>query len=143
MNEAGVVRRIIENLTKLLPGVVILKHADLVSAGVPDLSVTYGGRTWWTEVKYFPTKDPPPSEIKKSFDALQLVQLGRLNGQGRGRYLVAVRDRYLLLGSILPAFAAIGVSEKFPLSNFTWECLGTFEYTIAKFATRIGEERRL
>jgi hypothetical protein len=35
----------------LLPGADVTKHADFMTAGVPDLSVTLGDRTSWFEAK--------------------------------------------------------------------------------------------
>ena len=35
-----------------LPQAVALRHEDLYTAGIPDLSVTLAGRTSWWEIKY-------------------------------------------------------------------------------------------
>lgn len=52
MNEKRLVLDLVKLLRKDLPGSVIFKHADRVTAGIPDLSVTWHHRTTWLEVKY-------------------------------------------------------------------------------------------
>ena len=39
-------------IKKLTPEAVALRHEDLYSAGIPDLSYSLNGRTSWWEVKY-------------------------------------------------------------------------------------------
>jgi len=52
VTEATLTRALVKVLRAGLPGAVVIKHADRFTAGVPDLSVTWGGRTTWLEVKY-------------------------------------------------------------------------------------------
>lgn len=51
MNEASLSRTLCQRLRRELPGAVVFKHNDLSTAGVPDISVTWGGITVWLEVK--------------------------------------------------------------------------------------------
>lgn len=52
MKEVDLVRNLIDTLRKELAGAVVFKHADTMTAGIPDISVTWGGMTTWLEVKY-------------------------------------------------------------------------------------------
>ena len=52
MNEASLTRSLVKALERELPGCVVFKHFDVVTTGMPDLSVTWGRRTCWVEVKY-------------------------------------------------------------------------------------------
>lgn len=52
LNEAEVSQRIRKALVEAFPGIVVFKHNDHVTGGVPDFSVTWSGRTIWIEVKY-------------------------------------------------------------------------------------------
>ena len=64
----------------LVPAAVVLRHEDKNTAGIPDISITYRGRTVWIEVKY---ADP-------FFDGrgLQKLTCLRLAVQGICWYLV-------------------------------------------------------
>jgi hypothetical protein len=52
VNEAYLKKRLCDETRKLIPGVVIFRHEDKFSGGIPDCSFTWGGRTVWVEVKY-------------------------------------------------------------------------------------------
>ncbi len=88
MTEATVTRDIIDFLKSHLPGIV-WKHNDMRTAGIPDLSVTTGGATWWFEVKLIPDWT---DRIKTArlFPRLQLDSLCKLERAG-------LRTRYLLV----------------------------------------------
>ena len=49
--ERQYVRELRKILAVDLENAVILKHADQVTSGIPDLSVTWNGSTFWIEVK--------------------------------------------------------------------------------------------
>lgn len=51
MTERTYTTRLVKRLRQAFPNAVVIKHADNFTGGVPDLSVTLGGRTWWVEVK--------------------------------------------------------------------------------------------
>lgn len=52
MNEADLVQKLMKSCQQVMPGCVTIKHFDHVTAGIPDISVTWGRRTVWVEVKY-------------------------------------------------------------------------------------------
>lgn len=56
MTEKTLTNALLKTLRKELPEAVIFKHADQVTAGIPDISVTYEGITIWFELKYVKTK---------------------------------------------------------------------------------------
>lgn len=93
MQERDLVRDIIEAVQKRLPRAVILKHNDMTTAGIPDISVTsrYGmepeKRTTWIEVKLLKEKETL-STIRQHFDKLQLTTLRLLANEGHAHYIV-------------------------------------------------------
>lgn len=48
--EAPLSQGLVRDLRQL-PGSMVIKHADHLTCGVPDISVTWHGRTTWLEVK--------------------------------------------------------------------------------------------
>jgi hypothetical protein len=52
MTEAELKDGLVKTLKKQLGNAVVLRHEDKNTAGIPDISVTYLGRTIWMEVKY-------------------------------------------------------------------------------------------
>lgn len=52
MNEKTLLLKMVKQLNKDLPNATIFKHADRVTAGIPDVSVTWKRMTTWLEVKY-------------------------------------------------------------------------------------------
>lgn len=52
MNEADLKRRLKKAIEATMRGAVVFRHEDTFTAGIPDLSVTWGGVTSWWEVKY-------------------------------------------------------------------------------------------
>ncbi|MHB8503147.1 MAG: hypothetical protein ACYDHE_19670 [Candidatus Acidiferrales bacterium] len=88
MREADVVARIHQELKKQLPRCVYLKLNDLSTTGIPDLALTYGGRTTFVEVKFL-KEDESPSSFKKHFSALQLATCQLLEHQGRCYYFIS------------------------------------------------------
>lgn len=65
---------------ELLPTFVTLRHEDVRSIGIPDLSVTGGGQTTWWEFKHAVPKYP-------TF-GLQELMMKRLAAHGYCRYVV-------------------------------------------------------
>lgn len=93
MREADVVAKIHEAFKKQLPRAVWLKYNDLSTTGIPDLAVTYAGRTTFVEVKLLRTKETP-SSFKKHLPSLQLATCRLLEGQGRCLYFLAYGDAF-------------------------------------------------
>ena len=54
MNEATLKRALVKAIKTTMPGVVVFRHEDQFTAGIPDISVTWAGITTWWEVKYSP-----------------------------------------------------------------------------------------
>lgn len=88
MTEATITRDIIIFLKSHLSGIV-WKHNDMRTAGIPDLSITTGGATWWFEVKLLPNC-ADRSRTVRLFPRLQLESLCKLERAG-------LRTRYLLV----------------------------------------------
>lgn len=77
MKESDVLGRTLKACEKVMPGCVPLKHYDLVTSGVPDVSLTWAERTVWLEFKL----DTLPSPI-------QIQVMKRLGQQGIAYYVV-------------------------------------------------------
>ena len=97
MTEATLTLGLRRALRARLPRAVIYKHSDSVTAGTPDLSVTWSRRTTWLEVKLFKTK------LEKR--ELQHFQMVNLAEQGSAFYVVYSLKPdprvYLLVPSLL------------------------------------------
>jgi hypothetical protein len=91
MKEADVVAKIHDELKKQLPRAVYLKLNDMSTTGIPDLALTYGGRTLFVEVKYLRADEARPG-LKKHFSPLQLATCRLLEQQGRCQYFIACDD---------------------------------------------------
>jgi len=52
VRESSLTSSLILALERLMPGCVVLKHFDSVTTGIPDLSITWAGRTVWMEIKW-------------------------------------------------------------------------------------------
>jgi hypothetical protein len=52
MTEGTITQDLLGYLKKYLPGAVVLKHCDRFTTGIPDLSVSFKGNTFWFECKY-------------------------------------------------------------------------------------------
>lgn len=51
MTEAKLTAKLKTALENGLAYAVVIKHCDAITAGVPDMSVTWNGRTTWLEIK--------------------------------------------------------------------------------------------
>jgi hypothetical protein len=102
MNERTLVTQLKRALCAGLPGAVVFKHHDTITAGIPDLSVTWRGTTTWIEVKYNTTRIRP----------LQHNTLIRLRGHGSAFYVV-----YRIPHTRLPAESLGG---PFEAQKTTW-----------------------
>tara|TARA_R110000824_G_scaffold2652_4_gene12292 strand:+ start:189 stop:599 length:411 start_codon:yes stop_codon:yes gene_type:complete len=83
VNETTIKRGLMDALKKHAPGAVALRHEDLYTAGIPDLSITLNGRTSWWEIKY---ADPHTRSSK-----VQKYLCGRLDEEGICRYVIYQR----------------------------------------------------
>ncbi len=80
MNEKTLVTGLTQTLRKELFGAVVFNHADLVTAGIPDVSVTWNGWTTWLEVKYA----NPSFEVT----GIQNLTMRRLASQGLAWFII-------------------------------------------------------
>jgi len=74
MNEAGLKKAQSLELRRL-PGALVFRHEDQFTAGIPDTSVTWLGRTTWLETKFLNPR-LISKEIQK-ITAAQLAQQGK------------------------------------------------------------------
>lgn len=88
MKEADIVVKIHQELKKQLPRAVYLKLNDMSTTGIPDLAITYGDHTLFTEVKLLRAGETA-SQFKKHFSGLQLATCRLLEQQGRCVYFIA------------------------------------------------------
>lgn len=79
-NESSLKSALMEQIKLQLPRFVALRHEDVRTAGIPDLSLTGMGRTSWWEFKHG-TPD---------FDStgIQELTMLRLAGSGFARYVI-------------------------------------------------------
>lgn len=80
MKESVLYKKIREACELAMPGCVIFKVFDNTTDGIPDMAVTWGGRTVWLEVKY---ADPEYEETE-----LQRLVMSRLSRTGMAYYVV-------------------------------------------------------
>jgi hypothetical protein len=78
--EHDLVAALLKLLKSELPSAIILKHANYVTAGIPDITVTLHGRTSWWEVKH-----ATPRIVGTG---IQLLTARRLASQGDCHYIV-------------------------------------------------------
>jgi hypothetical protein len=95
MTERDVVKKIKQHLEKKLPGVVVFKIQDYMTAGIPDLAVSYNDRITWIEVKYLRPNETK-SQFRKHFDQLQLTVCLLLGKQVPTYYFIAYGTRAAL-----------------------------------------------
>lgn len=90
-SESKIVKRLREHLEVGLPGAVIIKHTEHLRAGVPDLSVTWHGKTTWLEVKF-----ENPTFVSNGIQRLTMKALAR---EGRAVYAVynVVKDTVTMM----------------------------------------------
>jgi len=87
MKESDLSRALVKVLRAGMPDGVVFKHADTITAGIPDISVTWHGVTSWLEIKH-----AHPSIIDRGIQALTLKQLG---AAGRAHYVIYYETKTL------------------------------------------------
>ena len=70
MSEAQVKAQLTAKLKKIFPMMVVLRHEDHFTAGIPDTSISFNCRTLWLEIKF--------GELRSR--AIQRETLRRLKG---------------------------------------------------------------
>lgn len=72
MNEATLVSSLTHLLRKELTYSVVFKHRDESTSGMPDISVTWHGKTTWLEVKFL-----NPKLIDRGIQKLTMLKLAK------------------------------------------------------------------
>ena len=80
MTEAALKGDLVKRFRTRLPAAVILRHEDRFTHGIPDISITYGKRTIWLEVKL-----ADPNFTSKGIQDLTML---RLANAGFGWFVV-------------------------------------------------------
>jgi len=83
MNEKTLCAALVRTIRQEMSSAVVFKHADRVTSGVPDISVTWGGRTVWLEVKYVKAGKKISDE-----QGIQRRTLDQLSRNGRCFYVI-------------------------------------------------------
>lgn len=73
---------LVRHVKLVVPGAVVFKHTDAMTAGVPDISITYNGITLWLEGKVSRGGGKPEGT------GVQLLTMQRLFNHGRAAYVV-------------------------------------------------------
>jgi len=94
--ETATSRELVSRLKKLMPSGVVFKHCDMLTKGIPDISVSYKGRTIWSEAKYIDDVTRISGDEKKYVSLVPKldvdgVQWELLRKMGNG-YLVVYTD---------------------------------------------------
>lgn len=76
MDEASLKAQLCAALRKL-PHSKVIRHEDIFTAGVPDISVTYAGHTTWLEVKHLKKSKRVPKNSVQLITAIELARAGR------------------------------------------------------------------
>lgn len=90
VNELTLTSRLVAELRKI-PGAVVFKHADSMTPGIPDVSVTLLGSTTWLEVKV--SRDGRTIKGREQ----QHLNVVRLSKSGHCFYVVYDLDRDLTI----------------------------------------------
>jgi hypothetical protein len=109
MKESTLVTQLKNALCAGLPGAVVFKHHDAITAGIPDLSVTWRGTTTWLEVKYNTDRIQP----------LQHNTMLRLEKQGHAFYVIYLQDPKQLIW-IPPSRHAEAMDERRGFGIMSW-----------------------
>lgn len=80
MNESILKSRLVAKIRIEMVGAVCLRHEDRITSGIPDLSITWKGRTSWWEIKW-----ANPTLRSRG---VQDITMLRLSAEGYARYIV-------------------------------------------------------
>lgn len=114
MNESYLKSALMKELKLQLPGFVALRHEDVRSAGIPDMSLTGGGRTTWWEFKL-----AAPRFASRGIQELTMLQLA---AAGFARYVVWEEKRSVMrtlivhpkrIGTLMPEDWCTGFDMQF------------------------------
>lgn len=88
MTEKQFVSRVVFTIKAHWPDAVVFKHNDASTAGIPDVSVTLRGRTYWIECKKLNDRELLLDVVERRRQALQHHILKKLAWAGFAGYLV-------------------------------------------------------
>jgi hypothetical protein len=92
-------------------GVVIIHHEDVRTSGIPDISITFNGRTTWWELKHAtPQFDSP---------GIQELTMLRLNAHGFARYLIYYESKVASRQTLIVDPKYLDVYETLPEMRFS------------------------
>jgi len=77
VNEAYLKKRMCDTVKAALPGVVIFRHEDKFTGGIPDCSFTHSDHTCWVEVKYRRPGNPGKLTERQRLAISRLIKHGR------------------------------------------------------------------
>ena len=80
MTEATLKGALVKAIRERMPGIVVFRHEDHFTSGIPDLSITWRGKTSWWEVKF-----ANPRFASKGIQELTML---RLSNVGIANYLI-------------------------------------------------------
>lgn len=80
MKESEICSRLVKHLRTVFRQAVVFKHADQFTAGVPDISFTFHGRTTWLELKH--------AKPSVQDTGLQAANMLRLANAGQAYYVI-------------------------------------------------------
>jgi len=84
VTEATLKSKLVKTLKETLPGAVVFRHEDKITAGIPDISVTWAGYTTWLEVKH--------ANPRVRSREIQFIIVKDLAAAGSCFYVVYARD---------------------------------------------------
>lgn len=92
MKESKLQGKLIQHLVLGLPKAVIFDHNDRSTAGIPDLSITWGGYTTWLELKHLKGEEHILGDRSNQLSDLQLATLIRLETMSARAWAIAYRS---------------------------------------------------
>lgn len=101
MTEKSALAAFTEKFRKRYPAAVVIKHFDAGRVGVPDLSITGGGRTVWVEAKLF--RPPSKWQVGDPIPCLEIAQESPVQWDTCNRMAFAQNLVYLFLVKGKPA----------------------------------------
>jgi len=93
-NEARSKAELVKKL-KRIPYLVVLRHEDEFTAGIPDISISLGDRTLWLEIKRVPYK-------LRELQHYTLQRLARSSSDGKPAGYYVIYDKTGTKASIVP-----------------------------------------
>ena len=76
MTESSLKEATVRQCKLVMPGCKVMKHQDMFGAGVPDISVTWHGRTTWWEFKVAWSGKEPAGRTQQKMACLELAGAG-------------------------------------------------------------------